>query len=461
MATGENPPRSRFPPKRDDTASKLPWKPIDKGAGGGLTPRQQSHLNALIERLTRRTRESKRLTELYRPGLSDPRTVAGFKRAWKELVYPIFSTDAAGSKLRDVDGNEWLDITMGFGVALFGHSPSFVTEAITEQAKRTIAIGPQNPLTGQSAELIRDFTGLERVAFCNTGSEAVLAALRTARTVTGRTKTVMFSGDYHGIFDEVLVRGNPNKDSARSLPVAPGIPRRAVEDTLVLDFGTPESLELIERHADDIAAVLVEPVQSRILDFPPKDYYKALRALTERLDIPLIFDEIITGFRIHPGGAQALFGVEADIATYGKVIGGGMSIGVVAGKAKYLDALDGGAWAFGDDSRPEVGVTWFAGTFVRHPLAMAAVHASLTHLKEQGPSLQEALNRKTAQLARELNDFFEQHRYPIRIGHFASLFRIEFERLPGDCPSLLASPARQGYSQPRRAHELLVHGAHR
>lgn len=413
--------------QEDETPKGLgPWKPVEKGDDGTLLPQQQEHLDALIERFNAKTAESKRLTQKYRTHLSDPRTVAGFRQQWKELVYPIWSDRSRGSKLWDVDGNEWLDITMGFGVTLFGHSPEFITEAIAEQLTKTMAIGPQTVLVGEVAEMICELTGMERAAFCNTGSEAVLAAIRTARTVTGRDKIATFSNDYHGIFDEVLVRGVKTRHGVRPTPVAPGIPREAVQNVVVLDYGDPASLDVIRAQADELAAVVVEPVQSRNPELQPQEFLRNLRALTDDLDVPLVFDEMITGFRLHPAGAQEYFGVQADIATYGKVIGGGMPIGVVAGKARYLDALDAGHWNFGDDSFPEAGVTWFAGTFVRHPLSMAAAHAALKRLMQEGPRLQEAVNRKTAAFANELNAWFNANQYPIRIVHFSSLFLIEF-----------------------------------
>ncbi len=403
-----------------------PYKPIMKGDGRGLTPRQRAHLDSLITRYTARTQESKRLTSQHRPHLADPRTVAGFRLLWKELVYPIVTERSAGSRLWDVDGNEYVDLTNGFGAILFGHAPPFVTHAIEEQLKRGMEIGPQSPLAGQVAQLLCELTGMERVAFCNTGSEAVLAALRMARTVTGRDKIAMFSGDYHGIFDEVVVRAVGKQQDLKSRPAAPGIPSTMAANVMVLDYGTPESLTILRTHAHELAAIVVEPVQSRRLDLQPKEFLQELRALTVASGTALIFDEIVTGFRAHPGGAQALFGVKADIATYGKVIGGGLPIGVVAGKAAYMDALDGGSWNYGDDSAPEVGVTFFAGTFVRHPLALAAAWACLNHLKVHSPELQLLLNQRTQRLVDELTAHALRAQVPLRITHFSSLFSFEF-----------------------------------
>ena len=193
----------------------------------------------------------------------------------------------------------------------------------------------------------------------------------------------MFAGAYHGIFDEVLVRARGRPRRCRS--------RRAsrssmVDNVVVLDYGSPDALEYLKAHGDELAAVLVEPVQSRRPELQPREFLHEVRRLTEASGTALVFDEVVTGFRAHPGGAQAIFGVRADMATYGKVIGGGLPIGLVAGRREYMDALDGGAWQYGDDSIPEVGVTFFAGTFVRHPLALAAARAVVAQLEERGPS---------------------------------------------------------------------------
>ena len=296
-----------------------------------------------------------------------------------------------------------------------------------EQLQRSIAIGPQTSLAGEVAELVCELTGLERAAFCNTGSEAVLAAVRSARTVTGRDRVVVFTGAYHGMFDEMVVKGLEIGGKFRSIPVAPGIPRNAVEQVLVLEYGNLESLEVIESCADSIAAVVIEPIQSRNPTLQPTEFVRALRRLTEDHEIALIFDEVITGFRVTGGTAQRFYGADADIATFGKVIGGGMPIGMVAGRAKYLDALDGGTWQYGDDSVPEQGVTWFAGTFVRHPLTLAATKAALLHLKNEGWELQAELNRRTESFIEDANRAFEAGGFPIHLVGFASLFHFRID----------------------------------
>ena len=402
-----------------------PWQPVDRSTGT-LDGRQRRHLEGLIQRLNQRSPKSKALTQANRSHLADPRTVAGFRLPWKELVYPVVVERSLGSRVWDIDGNEWLDITMGFGVSLFGHAPRFITEAVQERLASGYEIGPQTALAGEVAALICELTGMKRVAFCNTGSEAVLAALRTARTVTGRSRVATFVGDYHGIFDEMLGRRVGTGPHQRTIPIAPGIPPRMVEDVLMLEYGDEVSLESIREHAHELAAVLVEPVQSRHPGLQPVEFLRALRKITTECDVPLIFDEMITGFRCHLGGVQALYDIRADITTYGKVIGGGFPIGVVAGRRHFMDALDGGMWRYGDASMPEAGVTWFAGTFVRHPVALAAARAALLHMQSCGPELQTQLNARTSAFVDDLNRLLTERGAPIRLEHFSSFFLVRF-----------------------------------
>jgi acyl transferase domain-containing protein len=417
--------------KKPEVQAFGPYKPVQKGVAGALPDQQQKALDALIARYNARTKKSKRLTAEHRAHFADPRTVSGFRQIFKEMIYPIATERSQGSRLWDVDGNEYVDMTNGFGSILFGHRPDFVIRALSEQMDRGFEIGPQSPLAGKVAELLCRMTGMERAAFCNTGSEAVVAAVRTARTVTGRDKIAMFTGDYHGIFDEVLARPQTVNGELRSRPVAPGVPQSAVDNVLVVDYGDPASLDILRAHAHELAAVLVEPVQSRRPDLLPKEFLQDLRTLTEKSGTVLVFDEIVTGFRVHPRGAQGYFGIQADVATYGKVIGGGMPIGVIAGKAKYLDALDGGQWNYGDASGPEAGMTFFAGTFVRHPLAVAAALACLNHLNDNSPDLQRNLNQKTRQLVEAMQEFARRAGAPIQIPSFASWMCFQF---PHDVP---------------------------
>lgn len=385
-----------------------------------LTDTQQRHLDELIAKYIEKTRTSKELTASYRQWYADPRTVSGFNRNWKEMIYQIAVQRSKGSRLLDVDGNEYIDLLNGFGPNFLGHSPDFVTAALHEQLDRGVEVGPQSVTAMEAAKLFCEITGNERASFVNTGSEAVQAAMRLARTVTGRDKVVVFSKDYHGNFDEMLVRAVGEGDKRRSLPIAPGIPFRAVEDVIVLPYGSEEALEVIRNRAHELAAVIVEPIQSRRPEFQPREFIREVRQITRASGTVFVFDEVITGFRTGPRGAQDFYGIEADIATYGKVIGGGMPIGVVAGKAEYMDTFDGGRWQYGDDSFPEKGVTFFAGTFVRHPLAMAATKQVLLHLRNQSPEFWATVRERANRLAGSVDRMFVENEAPVRMPNFGS-----------------------------------------
>jgi acyl transferase domain-containing protein/glutamate-1-semialdehyde aminotransferase/thioesterase domain-containing protein len=410
--------------KMDKESHFGPFRAIEKGVAGGLTGKQQAALDALIARYNRRTAKSKAMAQQHRAHFCDPRAAGNFRQMWKEMVYPIMCARSKGSRIWDVDGNEYIDVTMGFGTNYLGHSPDYVMAAIQEQLQLGVEIGPQSPIAGEVARIICEFTGMERATFCNTGSEAVMAAFRIARTVTGREKVVYFYGDYHGIFDEVLGRPALFDDRPGAMPIAPGIPE--LSNVMILEYGSDAAIEAVRKYSSEIACVIVEPVQSRHPDLQPREFLHELRRITREHEIALIFDEVITGFRVAPGGAQEYFGVKADMAAYGKVIGGGMPIGVLAGSAAYMDALDGGFWQFGDDSSPPTGVTFFAGTFVRHPLAMAAAHAVLKHLKAAGPSLQERSNRVTARFVSRVNEYFESMQLPMKLQTFSAMFYYDF-----------------------------------
>ncbi|CAM5284486.1 MupA/Atu3671 family FMN-dependent luciferase-like monooxygenase [Streptomyces abikoensis] len=392
---------------------------------GDASRAQQEHLADLVRRYTAKTPTSKQLAQRYRRVLADSRAVVGFRSGTKEMLYPIAGRRASGARLQDADGNEYVDITMGFGVLLFGHEPAFVGEAVREHLSRGIQLGPRNAETGEAAELLAHLTGLERVAFANSGTEANSAAIRLARSATGRNKIVTFLGAYHGHADTVLGRPSGTPENRLTVPVSRGIPDSAVADLMVLDYGSDASLEAIAQHAGDIAAVIIEPVQSRHPALQPVEFVRKLRELTARHGIVLMFDEMLTGFRPALRGAQELYGVTPDLATYGKLLGGGFPIGAIAGRADIMDGVDGGYWSYGDDSYPPADTTFFGGTYIQHPVSMVAARAVLTHLKEHSPQLQERLNARTAELAATLNAFFEAEEFPLRMSHFGSQFRFD------------------------------------
>ncbi len=389
-----------------------------------LPKHQEEQLPELIANYTQRTQKSKAFAEKNKAVLADYRSAFKFNIATKEMVYPIVSDNALGSRFTDIDGNEYIDIVNGFGSCIFGHRPDFITNAIQHQNNEGINIGPMSKLSGEVADLVSELTGLERVCITNTGTEAVSFALRIARAVTRKRKIVIFSGSFHGHGEVTL--GTQGDTENMVEPMSSGIPHGMVKDLIILSYNDDDIIEQIRENKDDLAGVMVEPVRSRYPHFQPKELLHQLSAVTKELDIPLIFDEMVTGFRIMPGGAQEHFNVKADIVTYGKIAGGGMPVGIVAGSPKYLDAVDGGVWQYGDDSYPAADRTFIAGTFTRHPMVMAASKAVLTRIKEIGVDAYRDLNQRSENLMNRLNAYFKEHALPIEMVHFGSLFSFKY-----------------------------------
>ena len=392
-------------------------------SAANLTAQQQEYLRNFLHNFAAKTITSKKITGENRRNLADRRTYFIFRMETKEIIYPIIGKKSCGARIWDVDDNEYIDVSMGFGVHLFGHGADFLLKAIQDQLALGIQVGPQAMLANEVAKGIAELTGNERVAFCNTGTEAVMYAMRLARTVTNRRAIVIFNNSYHGMHDSLWGYRTPSGKTYPEKYLA-GIPRSLVQDMVILDYNDPKSLEFIEENADKIAGVMIEPVRSRSPHIQPRDFIQKLRKITADNDVPLIFDEVLVGFRLRCGGAQEWYDVRADIVTYGKIIGGGMPIGVVAGKADYLDAVDGGTWQFGDDSFPGKTSTVFGGTFSKNPLTMAGANAVIRHLKDQGPQLYDNLNNMTAELVEELNTYLSENHVPIKVVSCASIFRF-------------------------------------
>jgi len=389
-----------------------------------ITPEKENFINDLILAYSNRNKRSKEYTQTHRARLADPRTAFGFRSEWKEMIFPIVSDRSKGARIWDIDGHEYIDLVNGFGQTAFGHAPDFVVNAMKIQMDDGFAIGPQTPLAGEVAELFGAMTGHERVTFCNTGSEAVMTAMRVARAVTGRDRIVVFANDYHGQFDEVLVKGSLTSSQPIALPIAAGIPSGSVGNMIVLRYGAPESLDWIKTNAEDLAAVIIEPIQSRHPELRPRDFVAELRKIADASGCALVFDEVVTGLRVDPGGVQAIWGIKGDMAAYGKVLGGGMPIGVLAGKRRFMDALDGGHWSYGDDSAPDVVPTFFAG--VRHPLVLAAARAVLHHIKGEGSALYDRVARRTEALVEEINSELAKRGVPPCLRGYKSWFVTDF-----------------------------------
>ena len=351
--------------------------------------------------------------------MADSRGTAGFRFSVKEMLYPIVARSASLRPFRRHRRQYLHRRVDGLRRHLFGHEPEFLHAALRDSLSRGLRLGPQSDRAGEVAALLTRLSGQDRVAFCNTGSEAVMVALRLARTVTGRGKVVIFRGAYHGHFDGILAEGD-------GAPLVPGVAAGAVAETLVLEYGERDSLVRLKPMLGEVAAVLVEPVQSRRPDLQPGAFLKELREMTSEAGTALVFDEMITGFRIAAGGAQAHFGVKADLVTYGKILGGGLPIGAVAGRADLMAAVDGGVWSYGDDSFPGAETTLFAGTFNKNALTMAAADAILTEIERRGPALYDDLNERSGRLVERLERVLEGT--PVHIARFGSMFRFVFAR---------------------------------
>lgn len=422
---------------------------IQTNQGTGIDP-----VGAIVAGFNGKTAGSKRAASYNRQFLSDKSSIGlPFTMQIKEALYPIVATHAEGAYLRDIDGNRYVDILMGLGTNLFGHNPSFIRTAIEAQLTKGFALGPQSDLAGETAALFCRLTGKDRVTFSNTGTEAVQTAMRIARAATGRDKIVLFTGSYHGHSDPVLhkatkfeyirrgalLRSQPAWLVAlkpllkrliltKAVPGFSGVAPSSARDIILLEYGNPTALEYIRRHGSRVAGVLVEPVQSRNPELQPREFLHELRRVTDETGSALIFDEMITGFRIAPGGAQAHFGIDADIATYGKIAGGGLPLSLIAGKNRFMDFVDGGTWAYGDSSFPKTTATFFAGTYCRHPLALAAAKAVAMRLLEEGPALQNGLNAKTFDFVERLNATLKGADLPVSFMSFGSFFAIAAAR---------------------------------
>jgi glutamate-1-semialdehyde aminotransferase len=377
----------------------------------------------MTHNLSQKNSLTKKHTQNYRQYFALNRNAAGFTAKKKELIYTLIADKSEGAFIWDIDGNKYIDLTMGFGSILFGHNYLPIRKEIENQLTKSWSVGPISSLAGILAEKIAIATNTERVAFFNSGTEAIMVALRIAKAATKKNRIVFFKGAYHGTFDSLLTLKS-NRETKIAKESIPGITQSILNESYFFDYGSEESLEFIKKNKNEIAAVLVEPIQSRNPSFQPIAFLKELRKITEQNDIALIFDEVITGFRIHIGGCQKLFDIQADIVTYGKVIGGGLPIGIVAGKTRFLDAIDGGFWQYGDESIPQAKATFVAGTFCHHPLAMAASLKTLEILNFTKGALLNEINSSTTNFCTRMNHFFKENFPKLSIVHFGSLFRF-------------------------------------
>lgn len=331
---------------------------------------------------------------------------------------PLFIERGEGPYLYDVDGNRFIDYVLSWGPLILGHAHPEVVSAVQEAATRGTSYGAPSPLEIELGRLIQELMpNIEMLRFVNSGTEATMSALRLARAFTKRDKIIKFEGCYHGHADMLLVQAGSGV-ATLGLPDSPGVPPATVQDTLVARFNDLDSVSaLFEIYPDEIAAVIVEPVAGNMGVVPPVEgFLSGLRQISNHNDSLLIFDEVMTGFRVHLGGAQALFDIQPDLTTLGKVIGGGLPVGVYGGRADIMDMI------------APSGPVYQAGTLSGNPLAMAAGIKTLQVLKR--PGIWENLEQATNQLAWGVKEAAQTASIPIWGNQVGTMFASFFTNIP-------------------------------
>ena len=338
-----------------------------------------------------------------------------------DMPHQIYIDSADGPYLTDLDGNQYIDLTCGFGPNVVGNKSEPVEKALSSQIKKGWHFGIPGAEQAQLAELIKDSSpAVDEVMFCNSGSEATMFAFRAARAVSGKRVIALFDGSYHGIHDYALIKADHKSDRStpKSATLGAGIPEEISRDlVMMLPNRDENAYELIKQYKDDLAMVVIEPVQSSNPRLDNQEFLKGLREVCTECDVLLMFDEVITGFRIEYGGCQEYYGISPDVVTYGKAVGGGMPIGVVAGSKRVMNAFSG------SDNTPPI---FAGGTFNGHPLTMAAGIAILKHLKKNKKEIYPYLHKQGDRIATEINKFCSSKNIPAQMMNAGSMMHLIF-----------------------------------
>ena len=356
----------------------------------------------------------KRAQEVIPGGVNSP------VRAFRSVGgTPRFIASANGAYITDADGDMYLDYIGSWGPMILGHNHPVVRERVLEACMDGLSFGAPTEREVIMAELICSMVpGMEMVRMVNSGTEAVMSAIRAARGFTGRSKIVKFAGCYHGHSDAILIKAGSGVMEG-GVPDSSGVTKGCTEDTLSAVYNDLSSVEAIfDQYPDQVAAIIVEPVAANMGVVPPtKGFLEGLRNLCTKYGALLIFDEVITGFRLAPGGAQEYFGIQADLITFGKIIGGGMPVGAYGGRKEIMSVVS------------PLGPVYQAGTLSGNPIAMAAGIAMLTILKEN-PNIYTELNQMGAYLYDNLEDILKETGAPCTANYIASLGNIFFTPEP-------------------------------
>jgi len=336
-------------------------------------------------------------------------------RAFKSVGgTPRFIVKGSGSKIHDVDGNEYLDYIGSWGPHLFGHNPEFITSALVKAIENGTSFGAPTEIEVEMAKLISELVpSIEMVRMVNSGTEATMSAIRAARGYTGKEKIIKFEGCYHGHGDFFLIKAGSGALTF-GVPTSPGVTKKNAADTLVADFNDINSVKkLVEENKGEIAAIIIEAVVGNMGTVKASDpFIKELRKLCDEEKIVLIFDEVMTGFRLSKGGAQEILGIQPDLTTFGKIIGGGLPVGAYGGKREIMQVIS------------PSGPVYQAGTLSGNPLAMNAGFAALSQIKNN-PSIYGILEEKSSYLEsgiKEAMKFAGKNFQINRIGSMMTLF---------------------------------------